>query len=118
MSKVTLPNPSLKDISLELYPELEKLKKAHFKAAPEMCVERSNLITKYHLDNDLFSQEKISVLDKAKAYRYVMRNRRPVVRNTSARDKNDKDLKKFRIKVISPFAGSTTSKFKGVLLYP
>ena len=118
MSKVTLPDPSLKDIRLELYPELEELKKAHFKAAPEMCVERSDLITKYHLDNDLFSQEKISVLDKAKAYRYVLRNRRPVVRNTSGRDKNDKDLKKFPIKVISPFAGSTTSKFKGVLLYP
>jgi pyruvate formate-lyase/glycerol dehydratase family glycyl radical enzyme len=118
MSKVTLPDPSLKRISLKLYPDLKKLKKAYFKAAPEMCIERSDLITKYHLDNDLFSQEKISVLDKAKTYRYVLRNRRPVVRNTSARDKNDKDLKKFRIKVISPFAGSTTCKFKGVLLYP
>ncbi len=75
MSKVTLPDPSLKHSSLKLYPELEKLENAYFRAVPEMCVERSDLITKYHLDNDLFSQEKISVLDKAKTYRYVLRNR-------------------------------------------
>jgi hypothetical protein len=75
MSKVTLTDSSLKHISLELYPELEKLKKAYFRAVPEMCVERSELITKYHLENGLFTQEKISVLDKARAYRYVLRNR-------------------------------------------
>ena len=118
MSKVTLPDPSLKHISLELYPELEKLKKAYFRAVPEMCVERPELITEYHLKNGLFSQEKVSVLDKAKAYRYVLRNRFKVVRHTSARDKYDKNLKKFPISVLSPFAGSTTSKFKGVISYP
>ncbi len=82
MSKVTLTDSSLKHISLELYPELEKLKKAYFIAVPEMCVERSELITKYHVENGLFTQEKISVLDKAKTYRYVLRNRSTAIQKS------------------------------------
>ncbi|MEI7448884.1 MAG: pyruvate formate lyase family protein [Desulfomonile sp.] len=117
-SKVTLGDVTLRGITLDQYPDLKALRDVYFKAVPEMCVERPELITKYHSENSLFTQDKISVLDKAKAYRYVLQNRYPVVRHNLARDKYDKDFKEFEFTNQSPFAGSTTRKFKGVLLYP
>lgn len=115
MTKVTLDDVSLKRIKLEQYGDLENLRKAYFDAVPEVCVERPRLITDFHLAHGLLDQEKISILDKAQAYRHVLENRAPIVRHTHAHDKN---LYEFSLRDTSPFAGSTTSKFKGVPLYP
>ncbi len=82
---------------------------------PEICVERPRLITEFHVTNGLLDQDKISILDKAKAYRHVLENRTAVVRHTHAHDKN---MYEFSLKDTSPFAGSTTSRFKGVPVYP
>ena len=82
---------------------------------PEVCVERPRLITEFHVKNGLLDQDKISILDKAKAYRHVLENRTAVVRHTHAHDKN---MYEFSLKDASPFAGSTTGRFKGVPLYP
>ena len=103
---------------LSLYPDVQELRIAYFRAVPEICVERSENITTYHLENGLFKKDKISALDKAKAYRYALSKRQPIVRHSSAPDKNKDDYQRFPFVDLSPFAGSTTSKFKGVILYP
>jgi pyruvate formate-lyase/glycerol dehydratase family glycyl radical enzyme len=115
MTKVTLDDVSLSGISLDQYEDLKNLRKAYFNAVPEICIERPRLITDFHVTNGLLDQNTISILDKAKAYRHVLENRTAVVRHTHAHDKN---MYEFSLKDTSPFAGSTTSRFKGVPLYP
>ena len=116
MTKVTLDDVSLSRIkSLDQYEDLKNLRKAYFDAVPEICVERPRLITEFHVTNGLLDQDTISILDKAKAYRHVLENRTAVVRHTHA---HDKSMYEFSLKDTSPFAGSTTSRFKGVPLYP
>ena len=115
MSSGKLSYSSLWDIGLGDYPSLEKLRNAYFQAVPEICTERPALITEFHQDNGLLRQERISILEKAKAYRFVLEKRRPVVRHSVA---YDKDMQSFPVEDTSPFAGSTTSKFKGVPIYP
>jgi formate C-acetyltransferase len=96
------------------------LRKIHFRAVPEICTERACLITQFHLRNGLLKKDRISILDKARAYRYVLENRNPIVTHNRAYEKKKKVLKPFQFKdaPLSPFAGSTTSKFKGVPIYP
>ncbi|MBI3814160.1 MAG: hypothetical protein HY279_06810, partial [Nitrospinae bacterium] len=113
-----MPEITIKDISLknyELTGRVKNLKDAYFRAMPEICIERPKLITRFHLENDLFSKERISILDKAKTYRFALENRTPVVRHNQSYEKG---MIPFEIKDTSLFAGSTTSKFKGVPLYP
>jgi pyruvate formate-lyase/glycerol dehydratase family glycyl radical enzyme len=100
---------------------LMKLKMAYFKAIPEVCVERPRLVTRFHRELGLFDQDSISNLDKARVYRNTLRERTPVVWHTVAYTKDAKDYAEpqpFTIEDHSPFAGSTTSKFKGVLIHP
>lgn len=118
MGRVALKNPSVAVDRLNPYPDVQELRSAYFTAVPEICVERSENITAYHLENDLFNKDRISVLDKAKAYRYALSKRKPIVKHSSAPDKNYDDYQTFDFEDRSPFAGSTTSKFKGVILYP
>jgi len=113
MPQITLSDISLKDYKLT--DRVEGLKKAYFKAAPEICTERPRLITQYSLENGLLNKDKISIIEKAKTYRYVLENREPVVWHSGGFDKN---MNHFDFEDRSPFAGSTTSKFKGVPLYP
>ncbi len=94
---------------------LMKMRAAYFQAVPEVCVERPRWLTMYHAQNGLFNQDKISILDKARAYRYVLGKRTPIVRHTQF---HDSSMKCVKLDDRSPFAGSTTSKFKGVPLYP
>lgn len=96
------------------------LRKIHFRAVPEICTERACLITQFHLRNGLLKKDRISILDKARAYRYVLENRNPIVTHNRSYEKKKKVLKPFQFKTapLSPFAGSTTSKFKGVPIYP
>lgn len=95
-----------------------KLRKAYFKAAPEICIERAKLVTKFSIENGLFERERITILDKARMYRKVLENRKAVVRHSRGYKYTPYGLKPFDFVDTSPFAGSTTSKFKGVPLYP
>ena len=109
---------SLKDLALsdqKRSPRVEALREAYFRAAPEICCERPLLVTRYSLDKGLFDKPAISVLDKARLYRFVLENRQRVV----AHDHGvDRDMKPFPVKARSLFAGSTTSHFKGVPIFP
>ncbi|MCP4262368.1 MAG: hypothetical protein GY774_33435 [Planctomycetes bacterium] len=125
MPEIKLPDISLEDCGLT--ERVSHLRKIYFRAVPEMCIERPRLITRFALDNGLFNQERISILDKAKTYRYVLENRSTIVRHSRACEENtrkkkarEKKLKTFELENKHPplFAGSTTSKFRGVPLYP
>ncbi|MCK4792161.1 MAG: pyruvate formate lyase family protein, partial [Desulfobacteraceae bacterium] len=120
-----MPQITLKDISLRDYNLTERvshLRNIYFRAVPEICTERPRLITQFSIDNRLFEKEQISILDKANAYRYVLEHRESIIRHSTAYEKaaHNKELKQFELpkKGFSLFAGSTTSKFKGVPLYP
>ncbi len=103
----------LKDFNLTK--RVSNLKDIYFKAMPEICIERPQLVTKFSLENDLFNKKRISILDKAKLYRYVLENRAPIIHFSNTHELGGKA---FKFKDNSLFAGSTTSKFKGVILYP
>ncbi|MGD9819341.1 MAG: pyruvate formate lyase family protein, partial [Desulfomonilaceae bacterium] len=118
MLKFALECLDLMDDDLRPYPEVMELRDAYFRAVPEMCIERPSLITQYHRENKLLDQDRISVLQKAKAYRFLLKKRKAIVKHYVAPDKYDPEFDKFEFSDRSPFAGSTTGKFKGVLLYP
>ncbi len=113
MSQITLEDVSLRDYSLTQ--RVSHLREIYFRAMPEVCIERPRLITRFSLANGFFSQDRITILDKARTYRYLLENRRPIVRHNHAYEKG---MKPFKFDDTSLFAGSTTSKFKGVPLYP
>ena len=113
MAQITLNDISLK--TYELTGRVSNLKKNYFKSLPQICTERPRLITHFHLKNNLLGKQRISVLDKARAYRYVLENRVPIVRHKRAYKKG---MKAFEFEDNNLFAGSTTSKFKGVLSIP
>jgi hypothetical protein len=114
MSPVTLSDISLKGV--DLTPRVRHLRDIYFRAIPEICTDRPSLITEF--SEDLFEKRKISVLDKARLYRRVLEKRSAIVRHTQGYEKNQKVIEPFPIEDIQLFAGSTTSKFKGVPLYP
>ncbi|MFH0823063.1 MAG: pyruvate formate lyase family protein, partial [Pseudomonadota bacterium] len=115
MQSAPISYDSLRNIDLYDFQSLSKLREAYFSAVPEVCVERPALVTEYHKKNNLFTHNGVSVLEKAKAYRFVMKNRKPMVRHEIAYDKN---MNSFPVEDSSPFAGSTTGKFKGVPIFP
>lgn len=109
---------TLADISLSrcLRSErVERLRKAYFEACPEVCIERPSLVTKLHREFGLFEQTRIGALDKARVYRRTLESRKAIVWHSTARTCNGEA---FSFDGSSPFAGSTSSKFKGVILYP
>ncbi len=113
-----MPNITLNDLSLKDYqltPRVSYLKDIYFKAMPEICIERPRLVTRYSLHNGLFKKDKISNLDKAKLYHFVLENRDPIVWHSRGFQKG---MTPFEFEDRSLFAGSTTSRFKGVPLYP
>ena len=113
MPQITLDDPSLEGHGLT--PRVRHLRNNYFRALPELCVERPRLVTRFSLDNGLFDQDRISILDKARLYRYVLENRAPIVYHTKSYEQG---MKSFEFRENSLFAGSTTSKFKGAPLYP
>jgi len=113
MAKIMLNDLYLKDYNLTK--RVSNLRDIYFRAMPEICVERPRLVTQFSLENDLFDKKRISILDKAKLYRYVLENRTPIIHFSRAYEIGGKS---FNFKDNSLFAGSTTGKFKGVILYP
>ncbi len=106
-------DPYLGDCRLS--PGLVDLREAYFRARPEICIERARLVTAAYEKFGLFGKERISILDKARVYRYVLEARRAVVLHRQACAEG---MRPFSLTDTSTFAGSTTSKFKGVPLYP
>ncbi|MCK5231209.1 MAG: pyruvate formate lyase family protein, partial [Desulfobulbaceae bacterium] len=96
------------------------LRDVYFQAMPEICIERPSLIAKSCIKNSLFGKERISILDKAKMYRYVLAKRKPMVRHRHGFESRGpgKKMRRFTFSDNSLFAGSTTSKFKGVPIFP
>ncbi len=92
-----------------------QMREAYVKARPEICIERPQYVTAYHQQHDLFKDGRITILEKAKCWRYLLENKKPIVRHQLIRTQNMEPL---TIQDRSPFAGSTTRKFKGVILYP
>jgi formate C-acetyltransferase len=114
----TIPSRTLSDLSLKdhgLTPRVAALREAYFRAMPEICTERARLVTRRSIEQGLFAQSRIGGLEKAKLYRFVLEHREPVVRHTSAVAAGGAP---FALRDRSLFAGSTTSRFKGVPLYP
>lgn len=112
-ARITLPDPSLAGCARS--DRVERLRRAYFDACPEICIERPRLVTQFHRELGLFDQPRISPLQKARVYRRVLETREPIVWHTTARRRSGES---FALDADSLFAGSTTSKFKGVLLYP
>lgn len=113
-----MPTITLSDLSLEahaLTPRVEALRKAYFRAMPEVCVERAALVTAISRELSLFGKSRISSLDKARLYRRVLERRQPVVWHRTAMAAGTVP---FEVGDRSLFAGSTTTRFKGVPLYP
>lgn len=122
---VTFDDLSLK--CLDLTDRIKQQKKIYFRAMPEICTERACLITQFHQKKNehgktLFDKfkrgERITILDKAKAYRFVLENRTPIVTHSRAYEKRGRGMRPFEFKETPLFAGSTTTKYKGVPLYP
>ncbi|MEE8574200.1 MAG: pyruvate formate lyase family protein, partial [Thermodesulfobacteriota bacterium] len=114
---------TLEDISLKNCVRTERVKalhKAYFKSMPELCVERPRMVTEISDEMGLFGKDQITILEKAKMYRKILNDRTPIVNQTLAyeKGKDGKEPTSFTIKAQSLFAGATTTKFKGVPIYP
>ena len=113
MPTITLSDRSLRGHSLT--PRVAACKDAYFRAVPEICTERALLVTQGSLAQGLFGKPRITCLDKARLYRYVLEHRQPIVRHRSAVAAG---MVAFSPHDRSLFAGSTTARWKGVPLYP
>ena len=98
MDQVSFENVSLRDISLESLPRLKRLRDVHFDTRPEVCTEFASLMTEYMQRPDSSSDS--SEIQAAKRLKYVMENKKPII--------HDDDL----------LAGTTTTKIKGIPIYP
>jgi len=98
MNKITLADLSLKDITLDSLPRLKRLRESHFNTQSEVCVELPLLMTEYmkKMDNPSDSSE----LRAARRLKAVLTKKKSLIR--------EDDL----------LAGTTTTKIKGVVIYP
>ncbi len=99
-----LDDPYLASYSLDDFPRLVKFLDVHMTRRPAICHERSSLLTDWFLENgfemDREGKPWVPELRQAKAYRYLMENRKPIIHGD--------DL----------LAGTTTTKEIGVVVYP
>ncbi|TMQ22996.1 MAG: hypothetical protein E6J90_11515 [Deltaproteobacteria bacterium] len=109
---------TFQDLSLSEHDQsarVARLRDAYFKACPEVCIERPVLVTRLHQELAIFHKDRYSILDKARVYRRVLERREPIVWHREAKDRQGQP---FTFDGNSLLAGSTTTKYKGVLLYP
>ena len=97
---ISLNDIALKEYTLENLPLVSELRKKHFNAQTEVCIERARLITQYLSSQDQGSQPQENQLKRAKAINHYMSNRKALF--------FDDNL----------LGGTTTSKAIGAPLYP
>ena len=95
---VTIEDPSLGKITPDSLPRLQELRKLHFDTTPEICLEIPRLMTRYL--EGLKPPEDPPELRAGKMYKYILERKEPKI--------HDNNL----------LAGTTTTKLKGVPLYP
>jgi pyruvate formate-lyase/glycerol dehydratase family glycyl radical enzyme len=99
-----LDDPYLSRYGLEDFPRLKEFIDIHLDTKPEICHERPKILTdwfvKHGFEVDENGNEWSPELRQGQAFRYLMENRRPIIR------KNDL------------VAGTTTEKEIGVVVYP
>jgi pyruvate-formate lyase len=98
MNNVTFGDIGLKDITLENLPRLKKLRDVNFSTRPAVCTELAWLMTKYMKEMDDLHDS--SELRAGKRLKFILENKKAVI--------HDHDL----------LAGTTTTKIKGVPIYP
>ena len=96
--KITHKDIHLKDITIENVSRLQRLRDIHFNIRPEVCVELPRLMTDYMKTMDVVSDS--SEIRAAKRLAYVLERKKALI--------HDDDL----------LAGTTTTKIKGVVIYP
>lgn len=99
-----LDDPSFSEWTIEDFPRLGHFLAAFFSTRPCISTERPRLLTehfkRYGFEKTPDGRDRDPVLRQAEAYKYLMENRRPCIR--------DGDL----------IAGTTTDKEIGVVIYP
>lgn len=99
-----LQDPYLSAYDTADFPRLQRFLDIHFETKPEICAERSKLLTDWFVENgfetDREGRSWVPELRQAGAFRHLMENRRPIIR--------EDDL----------LAGTTSSKEIGVMVYP
>lgn len=99
-----IKEPYLSDLCIDDFPRIQRFLDIHFETRPQVCAELPKLVTDWHKANgyetDNNGKHWHPLLRKGLAYRYLMENRKPVIR------KNDL------------IAGTTTTKEIGVVVYP
>ncbi len=99
-----LDEPFLSEYGLDDFPRVKKFLDIHFEVKPEVCPELPKLVTDWHKANgyetDKNGKPWNPILRKAHAYKHLMENRKPLIR--------ENDL----------IAGTTTTKDIGVVVYP
>ncbi len=99
-----LDDPYISEYTITNFPRLGKFLRDHLTKKPEVCPELPLLLTRWHREHGFETESDgnpwIPVLRKAKAYRYLMENRQPMI--------TDDYL----------IAGTTTSKEIGCVVYP
>ncbi len=99
-----LKDPYLAEYSLDDFPRVKDFLDIHLKTKPAICHERAELITQWYKENG-FEKDKngkpwVVELRQANAFKYLMENRQPIIRQN--------DL----------IAGTNTTKEIGVIIYP
>ncbi len=102
---------------IDLPPRIVRLRELHLRAVPEVCMERPRLLTRLARERSLLDRTRISVLEQARLYREVLESREPVVAHAAAWLEGTGEVS-LRGEPLPLLAGSTTSRFKGVPLYP
>jgi formate C-acetyltransferase len=99
-----LKDPYLADFSLDDFPRLKTFLDIHLKTKPAICSERAEIITRWFKKNGFETDPQgnpwVPELRQAYAFKYLMENRKPLIR--------ENDL----------IAGTSTTKEIGVILYP
>ena len=98
MNKVTLDDIGLKQITLENLPRLGRLRDLNFDTPPEVCVEIAQLMTQYMKEHS--SDGDSPELMAGKRLKYILENKVAVIRADHL------------------LAGTTTTKIKGIPIYP
>ena len=97
-------DPYLTDYAIEDFPRLREMLDYHHTGTPEVCIERASLLTDYFRANGFETKNDgspwVPEVRQGKAFRYLMENRKPIIRENSL------------------LAGTTTTKKIGVPVYP